>query len=124
MPNVDGNNTEYLSTDGAGTLAWTALASTEISTLLAATTVGSVGTASHIAAGHLWETDEGGSSDLAYYKFASGDMLSDEEGTYDLTAEGTPTTQRVLMELITQFHWMGLQIIIHRHHYLLQHPRR
>lgn len=56
------------------------------------TTINSVGTASQQYAGHIWATDEGGTgTDLAYYKFASGSMTTDEEGSYTLTANGSPS---------------------------------
>jgi hypothetical protein len=56
------------------------------------TTISEVGSASQQKAGHVYDSDIlGTGTDLAYYKFASGAMTTDEEGTYTLSAGGTPT---------------------------------
>ena len=56
-------------------------------------TVGSVGDLGQLFAGHRFELTEPGtlkSEVLAYYKFASGALETDEVGAFDLTPNGTP----------------------------------
>jgi hypothetical protein len=61
-----------------------------ITTILADQVVGSVGSASQLQAGHIWGTDEGGTgTDLAYYKFLTGALTTDNETTYDLSNVNT-----------------------------------
>jgi len=52
------------------------------------TTINAVGTASQQAAGHIFDSNEGGLTDLAYYKFGVGVMTTDQVGTYTLTDPG------------------------------------
>ena len=50
------------------------------------TVIGDIGDVAQQMAGHIWETDEGGTgTDLALYPFLNGDLTDDSEGTYDLT---------------------------------------
>lgn len=54
------------------------------------TVIGSVGDTAQQAAGHIPPTDFlGTGTDIAYYKFASGAMTTDEEGAYTLSDNGS-----------------------------------
>jgi hypothetical protein len=56
------------------------------------TTVGSVGDSDQQYAGHIFgNDDDGAGSDISYYKFASGALTTDEQGTYTLTNNGAAT---------------------------------
>lgn len=84
-----GTNGYFLRSNGT-TASWAAGGGGGGSTtLLSERTVGSVGSSGQVQAGHTFSNDEGGAgTDLAYYKFLSTAMTTDEQGTYTLTDPG------------------------------------
>jgi len=70
--------------------SWFSITNNYTRTILTEQAVGTVGSASQIQAGNIPTTDLLGSgTDIAYYKFNTGALTTDEEGTYTLTNVNT-----------------------------------
>ena len=85
----------YVHCDGS---EWFTISEVPLFELQDFTTIGSIGDTDQQHAGHIWPSDLWGTgTDIAYYKFASGALTTDEEGTYSLTNNNSATNTTGIM---------------------------